>query len=54
MENNLWKIKELEGTSGDSASKIAMDLAEKLLSREESLKLENEIKSYQSKKRSEK
>ncbi|GJQ57225.1 MAG: hypothetical protein D8M57_16855 [Candidatus Scalindua sp. AMX11] len=52
-ENNLWKIKEMEGTSGDSASKIAMDLAEKLLSREEGLKLENEIREYQSKKRSE-
>ena len=52
MENNIWKIKEMEGTSGDSASKIAMDLAEKLLSKEESLKLDNEIRNYQSKKRS--
>jgi hypothetical protein len=52
MENNSWKIKEMEGTSGDSASKIAMDLAEKLLSKEESLKLDNEIRNYQSKKRS--
>ena len=46
-ENNIWKIKGLEGTSGDSASKIAMDLAEKLLSKEESLKLDNEIRNYQ-------
>lgn len=52
MENNIWKIKEMEGTSGDSASKIAMDLAEKLLSKEESLKLNNEIRDYQNKKRS--
>ena len=52
MENNIWKIKEMEGTSGDSASKIAMDLAGKLLSKEESLKLDNEIRNYQSKKRS--
>ena len=51
MENNIWKIKEMEGTSGDSASKIAMDLAGKLLSKEESLKLDNEIRNYQSKKR---
>ena len=51
-ENNIWKIKEMEGTSGDSASKIAMDLAEKLLSKEESLKLDNEIRNYQNKKRS--
>jgi hypothetical protein len=29
-----------------------MDLAEKLLSKEESLKLDNEIRNYQSKKRS--
>ncbi len=52
IENNIWKIKEMEGTSGDSASKIAMDLAEKLLSKEESLKLDNEIRNYQNKKRS--
>ena len=51
MENNIWKIKEMEGTSGDSASKIAMDLVGKLLSKEESLKLDNEIRNYQSKKR---
>jgi len=51
-ENNTWKIKEMEGTSGDSASKIAMDLAEKLLSKEESLKLDNEIRNYKNKKRS--
>ncbi len=50
-ENNLWKIKQMEGTSGDSASKIAMDLAEKLLSKEESLKLDNEIRNYQNKKK---
>jgi hypothetical protein len=52
IENNIWKIKEMEGTSGDSASKIAMGLAEKLLSKEESLKLDKEIKNYQNKKRS--
>jgi hypothetical protein len=51
-ENNIWKIKEMEGTSGDSASKIAMDLAEKLLSKEESQKLDKEIRNYQNKKRS--
>ena len=51
IENNIWKIKEMEGTSGDSASKIAMVLAEKLLSKEESLKLDKEIKNYQNKKR---
>jgi len=51
MENNIWKIKEMEGTSGDAASKIAMGLAEKLLSKEESLKLDKEIKNYQKKKR---
>ncbi len=50
-ENNIWKIKEMKGTSGDSASKIAMGLAEKLLSKEESLKLDNEIRDYQNKKR---
>jgi hypothetical protein len=50
-ENNLWKIKQVEGASGDSASKIAMDLAEKLLSKEESLKLDNEIRNYQNKKK---
>ncbi|MFQ5962808.1 MAG: hypothetical protein ACE5KZ_00810 [Candidatus Scalinduaceae bacterium] len=48
-ENNIWKIKEVEGTSGDSVSKLAMDLAEKLLSKEESLKLDNEIRNYQNK-----
>ena len=51
IENNIWKIKEMEGTSGDSASKIAMGLAEKLLSKEESQKLDKEIKNYQNKKR---
>ena len=51
IENNIWKIKEMEGTSGDSASKIAMVLAEKLLSKEESLKLDKEIKNYQNKRR---
>ncbi|KKM00268.1 hypothetical protein LCGC14_1806130 [marine sediment metagenome] len=50
-ENNLWKIKQMEGASGDSASKIAMDLAGKLLSKEESLKLDNEIRNYQNKKK---
>jgi hypothetical protein len=50
-ENNLWKIKQVEGASGDSASKIAMDLAGKLLSKEESLKLDNEIRNYQNKKK---
>jgi hypothetical protein len=50
-ENNLWKIKQVEGATGDSASKIAMDLAEKLLSKEESLKLDNEIRNYQNKKK---
>ena len=39
-ESNHWKIKEIEGTTGNSASKIAMDLAEKLLSEEDSMKLE--------------
>ena len=52
IENNIWKIKEMEGTSGDSASKITMGLAEKLLSKEESLKLDKEIKNFQNKKRS--
>jgi hypothetical protein len=48
-ENNLWKIKQMEGASGDSASKIAMDLAEKLLSKEDCLKLDKEIRNYQNK-----
>ncbi len=52
MENSIWKIREMEGASGDSASNIAMDLAEKLLTKEESQKLDNEIRNYQSKKRS--
>ena len=51
-ENNNWKIKEIKGTSGDSVSKVAMDLAEKLLSKEESRRLEKEIKNYQNRKRS--
>lgn len=51
-ENNDWKIKEIEGTSGDSVSKIAMDLVEKLLSKEESMKLSKEIRNYQNRKRS--
>ena len=51
-ENNNWKIKEIEGTSGDSVSKVAMDLVEKLLSKEESMKLNQEIKNYQNRKRS--
>ncbi|MGR3304028.1 MAG: hypothetical protein ACUZ8I_16210 [Candidatus Scalindua sp.] len=50
-ENNIWKIKGMKGTSGDSAYKIARDLAEKLLSKEESLKLDNEIRNYQNKRR---
>ncbi len=45
-ERNHWKIREIEGTTGDSASEIAMDLAEKLLSEEDSLKLEKEIRDY--------
>ena len=51
-ENNNWKIKEIKGTSGDSVSKIAMDLVEKLLSKEESMKLSKEIRNYQNGKRS--
>ena len=41
-ESRSWKIKEIEGATGDSASKIAMDLAEKLLGKEESMKLEKD------------
>jgi len=52
IENNDWKIKEIKGTSGDSVSKVAMDLVEKLLSKEESMKLNKEIKNYQNRKRS--
>ncbi|MHC4268706.1 MAG: hypothetical protein ACYSWS_07765 [Planctomycetota bacterium] len=51
-ESNHWKIKEIEGTTGNSASKIAMDLAEKLLSKEDSMKLEKEIRNYRSRKKS--
>ncbi len=51
MENSVWKIQEVEGTTGDAASKIAMGLAEKLLSKEESQKLDKEIKDYQKKKK---
>lgn len=51
-ESSQWKIKEIEGTTGDSASKIAMDLAEKLLSEEERIKLEEEISKYQNRKKS--
>ncbi len=51
-ENNDWKIKEIKGTSGDSVSKIAMDLVEKLLSKEESTKLSKEIRNYQNRERS--
>ncbi len=51
-ENNNWKIKEIKGTSGDSVSKVAMDLVEELLSKEESRRLENEIRNYQNRKRS--
>ncbi len=46
-ENNIWKVKEVDGASGDSFSKLAMDLAEKLLSKEDSLKLDNKIRNYQ-------
>lgn len=42
-ETNNWKIKEIKGASGDSVSKVAMDLLEKLLSKEESMKLNKEI-----------
>jgi len=51
-ENNNWKIKEIKGASGDSVSKIAMDLVEKLLSKEESMKMDKEIRNYQNSKRS--
>jgi hypothetical protein len=51
-ENNNWKIKGIKGTSGDSVSKVAMDLVEELLSRDESMKLSKEIRNYQSRKRS--
>ncbi|MBC8548974.1 MAG: hypothetical protein H8D23_04925 [Candidatus Brocadiales bacterium] len=51
-ENNNWKIKEIKGTSGDSVSKVAMDLVDKLLSKEESRRLEKEIRNYQNRKRS--
>jgi len=51
-ENNNWKIKEIKGTSGDSVSKVAMDLVEKLLSKEESMKLNKEIRNYQNRERS--
>lgn len=49
-ETNNWKIKEIKGASGDSVSKVAMDLVDKLLSKEESLKLNKEIKNYQNRK----
>ena len=51
-ENNYWKIKEIKGTSGDSVSKVAMDLVDKLLSKEESMKLSKEIRSYQNREKS--
>jgi hypothetical protein len=51
-ENNNWKIKEIKGTSGDSVSKVAMDLVEELLSKEESRRLEREIRNYQNRKKS--
>jgi hypothetical protein len=51
-ENNNWKIKGIKGTSGDSVSKVAMDLVEELLSRDESMKLSKEIRNYQSRERS--
>lgn len=50
-ENSNWRIKEIKGTSGDSVSKVAMDLVEELLSKEESMKLNEEIKNYQNRKR---
>ena len=40
MEGNYWKIRGIEGATGNSASEIAMDLAEELLSEEDSMKLE--------------
>jgi hypothetical protein len=51
-ENNNWKIKEIKGASGDSVSKVAMDLVEELLSKEESMKLSKEIRSYQNREKS--
>jgi hypothetical protein len=51
-ENNNWKIKEIKGTSGDSVSKVAMDLVEELLSKEESMELSKEIRSYQNREKS--
>ncbi len=51
-ESSYWKVKEIEGTTGDSASKIAMDLAKKLLSEEDSIKLEKEIMDYQNRNQS--
>ncbi len=46
-ENNDWKINKVEGVSGDSVGKLAMDLAEKILSKEEALKLRIDISDYQ-------
>ncbi len=46
-EDNAWKIDKVEGVSGDSVGKLAMDLAEKILSKEEAIKLKNDIKNYQ-------
>ena len=51
MVNSIWKINELEGVSGDSVSQLAMNLADKLLGKEAGLKLDNEIRAYQNKKR---
>jgi len=51
-EINRWKTREIESTTGDAAFKISMDLAEKLLSKEDSIKLEKEIRNYQNSKKS--
>jgi hypothetical protein len=49
-ENNFWKIKQVEGVSGDAVSQLSLDLAEKLLSKEDIIKLDNEIRNYRNKK----
>jgi hypothetical protein len=49
-ENNSWKIKQVEGVSGDAVSQLSLDLAEKLLSKEDIIKLDNEIRNYRNKK----
>ena len=50
-ENKRWKIRKVEGASGNSVSKIVMDLVEELLSKEESIKLDREIRNYQDRKK---